>query len=96
MSAAERAGKASSAEQANEWAVRANARTEEQMAHYSTRRLRSHSTYFDLYNDKIAVKKDPPNYVFHNLDLKDLELYKQLRSKKDEFMCLFKKRAYNC
>ena len=35
MSAAERA---SSAEQANEWAMRANEQTEEQMAQYSTRK----------------------------------------------------------
>ena len=34
MSAAERASEASSAEQANEWAVRANERANEQMAQY--------------------------------------------------------------
>ena len=39
MSAGEGASQLSSAEQANEWAVRANKRTEEQMAQKSTRRL---------------------------------------------------------
>ena len=39
MSAAERAREVSSAEQANEWAVRANARMEERMTQYSTRRF---------------------------------------------------------
>ena len=42
MSAAERASEASSAEQANELTVRANERTEERMAEYSTRRFHSH------------------------------------------------------
>ena len=44
MSAAERASEASSAEQANESAVRVNEQTEEQMARHSTRRFHSHST----------------------------------------------------
>ena len=44
-SVAERAGEASSAEQANERAVRANERTEEQIAQYSARRFHSHSTH---------------------------------------------------
>ena len=35
----ERASEASSEEQANEWAVRANERTEERMAQYSTRQF---------------------------------------------------------
>ena len=35
----------SSAEQANEWAVSANERTEERMAQYSTRRFHRHSTH---------------------------------------------------
>ena len=39
MSAAERASEASSAEQANEWAVRANERADERMAQYSTRQF---------------------------------------------------------
>ena len=39
MSAAERASEVSSAQQANEWVVRANEQTEEQMAQYSTRRF---------------------------------------------------------
>ena len=43
MSAAERASEASSAEQANEWAVRANERADERMAQYSTRRFHNHS-----------------------------------------------------
>ena len=45
MSAAERASEASSAEQANEIALRANQRADEQMAQYSTRRFHSHSTH---------------------------------------------------
>ena len=45
MSAAERASKASSAEQANELVVRANEQTEEQMAQYSTRRFLSLSAH---------------------------------------------------
>ena len=44
MSAAERASEASIAEQANEWAVKANKQTEEQMAQYSMHRFLSHST----------------------------------------------------
>ena len=44
MSAAERASKASSAEQANEWAVRANEQADKQMAQYSTRRFHIVST----------------------------------------------------
>ena len=39
MSVAERASEASSAEQAIEWAVRGNERTEERMTQYSMRRL---------------------------------------------------------
>ena len=46
MSAAERVSEASNAEQANETAVRASEQTEEQMAHYCTRRFHSH--YSDL------------------------------------------------
>ena len=41
MSAAERASEASSADQVNEWAVRAN----ERMAEYSTRRFLGHVTH---------------------------------------------------
>ena len=43
MSAAERASEASSAEQANKWAVRVNERTEEWMVPYSTHRFHGHS-----------------------------------------------------
>ena len=42
MSAADRASEASSAEPANEWALRANERTEEWMAQYSTRWISAH------------------------------------------------------
>ena len=45
MSAAENASEASSAEQANEWAVRANERVDEREAQHSTRRFHSHSTH---------------------------------------------------
>ena len=45
MSAAERTSEASSAEQANEWAVQANERAEERMAQYSTRQFYITSTH---------------------------------------------------
>ena len=45
MSAAERASEASSAEQANGWAVRANERTEKRVAQYYARRFHCHSTH---------------------------------------------------
>ena len=44
MSAVERASEASSAVQANEWALRVSERTEERMAQYSMRQFCSHST----------------------------------------------------
>ena len=53
MSAAERASEASSAEQANAWAVQANERMEEQMAQSSLRRFRiilTHSKSVRLSN----------------------------------------------
>ena len=48
MSAAERASEASSAEQAKEWEVQVNERTEEHMAQYSTRRFHSHSIWCNV------------------------------------------------
>ena len=48
MSTAERAIEASSAEQANEWAVRVNEWTEERMTKYSTRQFHSISTHCRL------------------------------------------------
>ena len=44
MSAAERASEASSAKRANEWAVRANERADEQMDQHSTLRFHAIST----------------------------------------------------
>ena len=48
MNAVERLIDASSAEQAFEWAVRANEQTEERMALYSTRQFHSDSAHFGM------------------------------------------------
>ena len=46
MSAVERASKASSAEQANEWAVQVNERADEQMAQYPVIKSKCNECYF--------------------------------------------------
>ena len=70
MSTVERASEASSADQANEWAARANEQVEERMAQYSTRWFHSHSTHWCIAGRLILTKS--PESKAHNLRIWDL------------------------